>query len=172
MTRITRESRGYVVSGPNRGEMQRYVLDISSRAVHGDVNVVEFPRHGHLRTDSFFVPLRLSPTHPRTSSRRDVCYKRLYCVISKSSYTLFCTEHGLRGHRRNNSGRKSQPLPTLTVLEIPICHQAYVLFFENPVGQPPRSILSLRIDHDTQSSNHVRGNLESLSHTSYGGHGR
>jgi len=58
------------------------------------------------------------------------------------------------------------------MVEIPICHQACVLSFENPVGQPPRSILSLRVDHDTQSSNHVQGNLESLSRTSHAGRGR
>ena len=34
-------------------------------------------------------------------------------------------------------GQEGMPLLTLTVLEIPICHQACVLSFKNPVGQPP-----------------------------------
>jgi len=114
-------SRGCTVAGQNRGEMKRYALYISSRIVHGDANVIQSP---DTVTNVWIASLRPPHPYPRTSSLAlDVCHERLCCVISRSSYTLSCAEDGLRGGGRNDFGLKSQPLPVLTVAEVPVCRR-------------------------------------------------
>jgi len=96
MTRITRESRGYVVSGPNRGEMQRYVLDVSSRVVHGDVNVVKFPRH----TSVWTVSLRPSPPLTHVLLPGAMCVTCVFIVLYQNRvthYSALRTGYGATG---------------------------------------------------------------------------
>ena len=147
--------------------MKRYVLYIFSRTVHGDTNVIQSP---DTVTNVWIVSSRPPPTHPCTSSLvLDVCYERVYCVISRSGYTLFCAEDGPRVGMHNDARLKSQPLPALTVAEILVCRQACGLSFESASGRltlllwgqgrSPSSVVTIFSDQWCSSHWFVLGDL-------------